>query len=188
MELTRVLTHEFTHHYMYSRWAPGMHGGEAGYWVVEGMAEFVQYQMHKIDTRGLSFDDDTVYGNDLTAGARRVGLTSEYLRMERFIDMSQNAFKSLEDNKLLGQVPLRHAKGVVPVDERGLWYAQAGTLCYFFLVKKGPEMRKRFLEYVHRHYSNSVDGAPRPAWKFLGYESAEALDKDFLAFLKTVNG
>jgi len=186
-ELTRVLTHEFTHHYMYQRWESGNAGGPdiPGFWVVEGMAEFVQNQMHQIDKHGLAFDDDAAFGIAVTAAARRQGVTTDLLKMERFVDETQSDFAGLDDHKLLATLKPGHGYGTYQCDERGLWYDTAGALCYFFLRKKGPEMREKFIDYVRRHYRR---GAPKPAWKFLGYESADALDKDFLAFLATVGG
>jgi len=77
-ELTRVLTHEFTHHYLMKRWATKIitargalpSTGGPGFWVVEGMAEFIQNQSHHLDAGGPRFDDDHVRGNDVTAQAR----------------------------------------------------------------------------------------------------------------------
>lgn len=192
VELTRVLTHEFTHHYMTSRWvtriitargAQPMPGGP-GFWVVEGMAEFVQNQSHHMEERGPQFDDDNVLGNDVTAAARKAGIKTRLLSMATFVDMKQGDFQTLSDDGL-GMVKLSHAKGVHGCSERSLWYDQAGTLTYFFLQKKGPEMRKKFVRYVSDHYAGN---SHVPAWTWFGYPSAEALDADFLAFLKTVGG
>jgi len=175
-ELTRVLTHEFTHHYINVRWMQGQSGGGEGFWVVEGMAEFIQGQSHHPE-RGMKFDDDHVPGVMNTAAARRAGITSGYLETKTFIDMSQTSFQALSDG------PIRGGGGKLMFSERGLWYDQAGAMCYFFLQKKGPDMRKKFVQYVYDHYRHV---AHVPAWKFLGYESAEDLDKDFVAFLNTV--
>ncbi len=185
-ELTRVLTHEFTHHYMTGRWAPSFIRAKGaledssgpGFWVVEGMAEFVQNQMHKINERGMTFDDDNVAGILDVARARRAGLTSNYLSMENFIDMSQGAFTSLSDEPMTGG-----GRAKVFTSERILWYDQAGALSYFFLQKKGPEMRKLFVKYVADHYAGN---SHVPGWKYFGYDSAKALDDDFNAFLNTV--
>jgi hypothetical protein len=191
-ELTRVLTHEFTHHYMTSRWvtriitargATAIPGGP-GFWVVEGMAEFVQNQSHHMEERGPRFDDDNVHGNDVTAQARKARFKSRLLGMETFIDMKQGDFQTLSDDPL-GVVKLRRSPGVQGCSERSLWYDQAGALTYFFLQKKGPEMRRKFVRYVSDHYAGN---SHVPAWTWFGYESAQALDNDFLAFLKTVGG
>lgn len=189
-ELTRVLTHEFTHHYMMTRWvtriitargASAMPGGP-GFWVVEGMAEFVQNQSHKLDDGDPQFDDDRVRGNDITAQARKARIKSRCLAMETFIDMSQGDFGAMSDAGL-GVVKLRHNPGMGGGSERSLWYDQAGTLSYFFLQKKGPEMRKKFVRYVSDHYAGNNH---KPGWAYFGYASAQALDDDFGAFLKTI--
>jgi hypothetical protein len=191
-ELTRVLTHEFTHHYMTARWAPRFitarganeASGGPGFWVVEGVAEFIQNQSHHAEDLGPKFDDDFVHGVDATAGARRAGLKTKYLGMDKFVDMSQNDFQSLADEPL-GVAKLKHGGGLQPCSERSLWYDQAGALSYFFLQKKGPEMRKKFVRYVSDHYAGI---SHVPAWTYFGYPSAQALDDDFAAFLKTVGG
>lgn len=189
-ELTRVLTHEFTHHYISARWMPQIiraqgataTPGGPGFWVVEGMADFVQYQSHRLDAGPPKFDDDFVAGNEVTAEARKSGLTTRWLTLENFIDMRQNEFANLGDEPM-GMVKLRRSKGVVGCSERSLWYAQASALTYFFLQKKGPEMRKRFVRYVSDHYAGNTR---TPSWKTLGYASAAELEKDFDAFLRTV--
>ncbi len=192
VELTRVLTHEFTHHYITSRWvtriitARGAHAtqGAAGFWVVEGMAEFVQNQSQHMEERGPRFDDDKVLGNDATAQFRKAGIKSRCLDMETFIDMTQGDFGAMS-NEPLGAFKLLHSPGMHGGSEKSLYYDQAGALTYFFLQKKGPEMRKKFVRYVSDHYAGN---SHKPAWKYFGYSSVEELDKDFTAFLKTIGG
>lgn len=180
-ELTRVLTHEFTHHYMNVRWMHGASGGGAGFWVVEGMAEFVQYQAFRMDQRGLKFDDETVPGLDGAAQAEKAGVL---FKAEKFVDMSQADFATLQDGHLL-TVKLRNSFTTKNYTQRGLWYEQAGALSFFFLQAKGPDVRRTFVNYVRLHYQGR---APTPGWSFLGYESAEALDKDFTDYLKRLRG
>ncbi len=180
-ELTRVLTHEFTHHYMNVRWMHGASGGGAGFWVVEGMAEFVQYQAFRMDQRGLKFDDETVPGLDGAAQAEKAGAL---FKAEKFVDMTQADFATLQDSYLL-TVKLRNSFTSKQYTQRGLWYEQAGALSFFFLQAKGPEVRKNFVDYVRLHYQGR---APTPGWSFLGYDSAEALDKDFTDYLKRLRG
>jgi len=181
-ELTRVLTHEFTHHYMHVRWM-NCHDadGGAGFWVVEGMAEFVQNQAHRMDQRGLKFDDETVPGIDGLAQAVKAG---GYFKAAKFVDMTQAEFAKLHDDHEM-TVKLRNSFRSVNYTERIRWYDQAGALAFFFLQKKGAEVREKFVSYVRAHYSGA---APTPGWAALGYDSAEDLDKDFLAFLKKVGG
>jgi hypothetical protein len=177
IELSRVLPHEFTHHYLFARWTVGQNGGNYGFWVVEGMAEFVQNQLRGIDKRGLKFDDDAAEGNRQTAVARKMGLhlKTQFLKsMDRFMDMAQANFQALSDDSIGGGP-----------SERNIWYDQAGALSYFFLVKKGPEMRQKFLKYVKRHYARHLEAG---SWKELGYESAQQLDDEFSAFLRTIGG
>ena len=182
-ELGRVLTHELTHHYMEVRWMHHASGGGPGYWVIEGMATFVENQAVQMDRRGLSFNDDTVPNLDAMSQIQKA-FPERIFKMERFVDMSHGDFDPLS-NEFLGRVKLRNTFDEKGFTERGLWYDQAGALCYFFLFKRGEDGRKNFVDYVRLHYRGN---APRPGWRFLGYENAEDLDKEFGDFLRSLRG
>ena len=182
-ELGRVLTHELTHHYMEMRWMGNRGGGGgAGYWVIEGMATFVENQAVQMDRRGFAFDDRTV--EDLDALSTIEGQGSGLFKAERFVDMDHGDFDKLNNTPFI-RVKLRSSTGEKYFSERALWYAQAGALSFFFLHQKGAEGRERFVSYVRQHYMGS---APRPGWAALGYDSAEDLDKEFFGFLKKLRG
>jgi hypothetical protein len=182
-ELGRVLTHELTHHYMEVRWMERRGGGGgAGYWVIEGMATFVENQAIQMDRRGFAFDDRTV--SDLDALATIEGQGSGLFKAERFVDMTHGDFDKLGNSAFI-RVKLRSSTGDRHFSERALWYAQAGALSFFMLHERGAEGRERFVGYVRQHYMGS---APRPGWAALGFDSAEDLDKAFFGFLKKLRG
>ena len=61
--LFEVLSHELTHQYIAERWVTGEGRRSAstpGFWVVEGMARFVEDQALEMGRRGIRFDDETV--------------------------------------------------------------------------------------------------------------------------------
>ena len=82
-------------------------------------------------------------------------------------------------------VKLRNNIGEEHYTQRGLWYDQAGALCFFFLHKKGAEGRARFVEYVRNYY---LGRARASGWLSLGYDAPEDLDKEFLGWLKGLHG
>jgi hypothetical protein len=194
-ELTRVLTHEFTHHYIGVRWVKDARGGGgAGCFVVEGMAEFVQNQAHQMDRRGLSFDDETVPGIDGVAqleiggkgGATTPSAKWRIFQPSEFVNWSHAKFDALRNEPDFGRVRLRHSLGrEARYSERALWYDEAGALCFFLLVKKGPETRKSFVEYVRAVYAGGAGG---DGWSRWGFTSAEQFDEEFRAFLRRVAG
>jgi hypothetical protein len=100
-----------------------------------------------------------------------------------FVDMAHDGFDKLQNAPGFVNVKLRYSFKQESMSQRGLWYAQAGALSYFFLQKKGSEVRQKFVDYVRGFYTGR---ASTPGWSVLGYESAEDLDKDFASFLKTV--
>jgi hypothetical protein len=98
--------------------------------------------------------------------------------------MPQSEFSGLSDAFLMS-VKLRSSTDSKNYTQRGLWYDQAGALTFFFLHERGADGRKRFIDYMRAHYQGF---APRPGWTALGYADAEALDKDFNAFLARLRG
>lgn len=182
-ELGRVLTHELTHHYVEFRWMQGRGGGGgAGYWVIEGIATFVENQAVQMERRGLAFDDRTVPNLDAMSTVAKQANT--LFKAEKFVDMSHGDFDGLNDAFLM-RVKLRNSTEEKGYTQRGLWYDQAGALTFFFLHERGEEGRRRFVDYMRAHYTGV---APRSGWLALGYDSAEELDKDFSAFLAKLRG
>jgi hypothetical protein len=180
-ELGRVMTHEMTHHYLKVRWTGGVSGGlkKPGYWVVEGMATFVENQAVQMDKKGLAFDDESVSNLRQMAAIVRMKRDDYPFPMERFVDMSHADFISkLEEDPI---------KGLHGESDRSLWYKQAGALTYFLLHKKGPEGRARFVQYMKLYY---IGNPPEHGWNDLGYEEGgpEQLDKEFTEFLAGVKG
>jgi len=180
-ELGRVLTHELTHHYMSMRWAGSSVAGGPGHWVIEGMATFVENQAVQMDRRGLAFNDESVANLDAMSFVAKQKML---FPAESFVDGDRGDFDKLSDTHML-TVKLRTSFGEKHYTQRGLWYDQAGAMCFFFLFKRGAEGREQFVRYVRLHY---MHGASRAGWNSLGYETPEAIDKDFTAWLLGLRG
>ena len=180
-ELGRVLTHELTHHYMQVRWMSMSQARGPGHWVIEGMATFVEAQAVQMDRRGLAFSDETVPNLDAFSQAFRKG---SYFPAGQFVDGNYADFGALSDATDVA-IRLRNSSGQKIYTRRGLWYDQAGALCFFFLHKRGAEGREEFVQYVKLHY---MGRAPAEGWKKLGFETPEDLDREFGAFLKKLAG
>ncbi len=177
--LYEVLAHELTHHYVDARWMAGSRsrGSRApGYWIVEGIARFVEDQAVEMGRRALRFDDPTVPSLDAAAQVEAKG---KLFDLATFVDLSQDEFHLLGGEDLV-EVQLRNTLRRQIVSARNVFYEQAGSLTFFMLHRRGPEGRRALIEYLRAYYR----GAPTAeGWKRLGFASAAELEREFRAFL-----
>jgi hypothetical protein len=186
-ELHRVLSHELTHHWIERRLHRGgrSYGMQPGYWIVEGFAGYVETQSRDFQKGDFTFDDEKFHHLFETQVLRK---QRKMIPMAKIIDLSGKDFHS------------------GPREQIGAFYAQSCALSFWFMNKKGPEGRKRLLEYLERYYEGKFwdlppqddfgrrdikveDGKPvLQTWKMLGYDSAEALENEFGAFLDGLSG
>jgi len=184
--LNKVLSHELTHHFIDLRWirADGgmpMAGPAApGYWIVEGMARFVEDQAVEMGRRGVRFDLETVTSLDACAQAEAAG---KLFPMADFVDMTQSRFAALEDKPLV-RVKLRNTVRQPMLTSRHVFYEQAGSLAFFLMQKRGPEGRAKAVSYMRSYYRG---GASREGWKRLGFADAAELTEAFRTFLRGLN-
>ena len=183
--LQTTLAHELTHHYIHQRWMGRLSrdGAGPGYWVVEGIAVFVEDQSVEIDRRGIAFDDPTVESLDAMAQAEgQNGL----FPCGRLVEMTNDQFhKDLQSEGARIKVRLQHRFDDVWLSERGLYYQQAGALVFFLLNGRGPDGRQALVDYMRSYYRG---GAPSSGWNALGFSSAEELDAEFKKFLRGIRG
>ena len=177
--LFKVLAHELTHHYIEHRHVSGKRGGAAtpGYWVVEGMARFVEDQAVEMGRRGLRFDDSTAESLDLASQLDAKGAL--LLPLGRFVDLSHALSYSLSTERTV-EVKLRNTLSTYEISALDVFYNQAGSLCFWLMHRRGPEGRAALLSYLRAHYSGRTtpDG-----WRALGFADAAAMEREFRAFL-----
>lgn len=181
-ELYEVLSHELTHHWLERRRLRGSARFEhqPGYWIVEGFAKFVDSQAKGFQRGRFGFDDEN---GSTIRNAKMVRKANRLMPISKIVDLSQFEFASLPESQL------------------GVFYEQGGALVFFLMNRKGAEGRKALLDYMERHYAGKFwdlpppdpyghkvvkpeDGKPiRQGWKVLGYDTPEALEREFLAFL-----
>jgi hypothetical protein len=183
--LFKTMAHELTHHYVEMRWAP-KHGGSSpnaaavpGYWVVEGLARFVEDQVVDSETRGLTFADATVPSVDAAAQLARAG---KLLPTDWFCDADHRAFFELSPEPA---IDVRLARSLLSfrLSEAAAFYEQAGSLVFFLWNQRGAEGRDAFVEYLQAHYNGVL---ARKSWRKLGFESSAALDKAYRDWLATL--
>ncbi len=187
--LFQVMAHELTHHFIERRWTGGRDAvprtpeealeilNAPGYWCVEGVARFVEDQVVEMDRRGLRFDDPTVSSVDIAAQAEAKGAL---LPSSALLDGCKIDFHTLTEKEVL-RVTLRNTLATCSLSGLSLFYEQSGATVYYLVNERGPEGRRAFFEYLCAYYSGIER---RPAWKFLGFESAEDFDARFREFLR----
>ncbi|MEL6427969.1 MAG: hypothetical protein AAFR54_02250 [Planctomycetota bacterium] len=182
--LYKVVAHELTHQFVQERWArrPGdskpRKPTEPGYWIVEGLAGYVEDQSVEMARFGLDLDNATVSSIEVASEMLRL---EKLIPMETFLSMSQVELFRLEDDEDTFEVSLRREAMAYEVDPISAYYAQAAALTFFLVQRAGDEVRGRFYDALEAHYSG---GSPRDGAPALGFETAEELDEAFRAFLE----
>jgi hypothetical protein len=182
-ELERVLVHELSHHYIEARWAGAekdallARRGEPGFWIVEGLAEFVSGQVLELDRRGERFDDAEVLAVDATAQIEGERLL---IPIARLVDLDQRAFWKLADAPLAG-IQFQHTLGSTVVTERQIFYQESAALVFFLLNQAGQAHAAALPSYLRSWYRN---GLQAESWQALGYSGPEELAAAFVAFLE----
>ncbi|MFN0006457.1 MAG: hypothetical protein ACKVXR_01010 [Planctomycetota bacterium] len=180
--LAEVLVHELTHHWISQVWlgtdAEPAHGDpyKPGFWIVEGLARFVEDQMldMKDSKEGLSDPNArSILATADLAAQRRAFLC------ERLIDFSQADFAQLSDELLCVVQPGESAEKRA-LSERAAFYEQSGALVFFLANRAGPERREKLFDYARAWYEKRTD---TEGWRALGYARPEELETAFAAFL-----
>jgi hypothetical protein len=181
--LFKTLAHELTHHYIVARWLPSIGApsrpddGEPGYWVVEGVARFMEDQIVDSDQRGLTFEDPSVLSVSLSVGARR---TDSLFHTGELVNMSYQGFHRLDPAPL---VKVELGKWIYTLNAMTMFYEQAGTLVFYLRNARGEEGRKALVEALRRYYTNRQTTG---VWKGLGFETADALETAFTKWLDSL--
>lgn len=185
-QLFSVVAHELTHHYLDQVWSPmpgsqrGSKPDAPGFWVIEGIARFVEDQVLEFERHGPGFNDPTVESLDAASILSGLG---ELFPVEKLVEMDNKGFQALTKIEEAVEIKLRNTLQARRYNPTAVFYDQSGALAYFFIHGAGAEGRQKFIEYMRRAYSNKQR---KEAWKQLGFETPQALQSAFEAFLKQV--
>ena len=180
-ELHKVLAHELTHQYLEERkdWHQGARMDTPGYWVVEGIARFLEDQAVELGRGRSGLDDATVLSVDTCARLlERDGL----IPLAPMLRASQLNFLGLRDDVAIEITP-RFTLCRRWMDLRGIYYDQAGALCFFLLNRCGETGRQGLLTYLQGFYEGRID---EESGRLFGFDSVADLEQAFLAFLSEV--
>jgi hypothetical protein len=180
-ELQHVFAHELTHHYVERRWINGGATAKAGgYWMVEGVADFVSEQALEIGRLGERFDDATVNRLDLAAAANSVG---KLIPLEHLLEIDPVFFHQKLNGGPFGPLKLKHTLSDAFLDERLVFYAESATFSFFVMNRCGEKGRAAYVDWLVKTYRGDPIVEP---WKTLGFEDMAALRKAFLAFVASI--
>jgi len=184
--LFKVLAHELTHHYVEARWTPSLGRPRAvdrsvqpGFWIIEGIAQFMGDQILDVDSRGLTFEDPSVLSVTLAAALEKRG---RLLPMATLVDLDQRGFAKLGEEPAI-ELPVAKGTYFYKLSEKNVFYEQSATLAFFMRNARGEDGRRAFVEYLRRCY---LRRQTRESWKVLGFETAEELQTAFTAWLRSL--
>lgn len=183
-ELHKVLVHELTHQYLQERACPESTFDleREGYWLVEGIANYFQDQTVELGRHGAAhaeaLNDATVLSVEV---AKRAYEKRRRIKLKDLLTMDKYAFHELSTHVVLRFAP-RFQGGELGLNKVNIFYDQSAALVFFLMTQTGAEGRARFIEFVRRWYVGDLTDEP---WALLGFESVDALEDAFEAFLET---
>ncbi len=150
--------HELTHHWIAER-CPLFEprelkrlGGIAGYWIVEGMATFVEEFQWNLKARTWETNNPAADSLDVVANAS----PKQLLPWKSVYNMPQIVFGRLNRSKSDRKVPMRWRLGFRHlVSESGMFYAQASATCHY-LYHADDASRAKLLEFVRLYYTGRI--------------------------------
>lgn len=184
-EMFKVIAHELTHHFVDVAMTADVEPKHAihdkpGFWIVEGIARFIEEQTaHSIEGQAR-FDDVTVPSLEITAAMHR---KNKLFDTREFLGTSHEGFARISTEPM-GIVNLPSTLMPIELTPLRLYYDQAGAVTFFLLNHRGPETPAQFIEYLRAFESGTV---PSDSWKMFGFSSAEELDAAFKTFLDSLS-
>lgn len=180
-KLLRVLAHEVTHHWVEMRWSMGDRSNAltAGYWCVEGIAEYVADQSVEMGRRQGRLDDATVESLDVTSQLDEHGGLFSLASLLAMSHEGMNALKSEPKT----EVQMRYTARIAVVDPRDVFYAESAATVFWLLHSRGDTGRAAFTAYLRSRYQSRPPADPVAA---LGFASPAEMQIEFRKFLATL--
>lgn len=183
-ELHKTLTHELTHQYLCQRWVTSNTVAVAepmapGFWVVEGFARFIEDQVVELGRTGSGLNDDTVKSVDASA---RLVEREALIPIKTLVEMTQIQFARIDDSETV-DVRLTNTLQLARLDQRSIFYEEAGSLVFFLMNRQGEAGREKLIEYMKSYY---LGNSERRGWKELGFKTSKLMEQAFLEFLGSV--
>ena len=184
-----VYAHELAHHWIAERcplFKPSelrRMSGIPGYWIVEGMAEFIEEFQWDLEGRSWNTENPAAHSMDVVANAPANTLHP----WKTVYNLTQMLFGRLKRFDAKRKVSLRWRMGAnYKISDSGMFYNQAAATCHY-LYHASPELRAKLLEYVRAYYTGTVPRKKETIQEIIGM-SPEELGKRVIAHARKMNG
>jgi len=159
--VARVFAHELTHHwvmqlnprYADSELSPG--SDPSGYWVVEGLATFLEEGSYDIEDGTWNLFDGRAHSLDMV---QAVAKQKRLLPWKDLYVLNQRSFQQLRAIPDVIPVNCRWHLGPAGTTASRLFYDQAGATVQYLYHGKGGRYRAKLARYVTSYYTADKDG------------------------------
>jgi len=127
-QFQKTLVHEITHQYLSQRWLPDRTVAtgpldQAGYWVVEGFARFIEDQLMELGQPTMGFNDPRGQALDYTAC---IVDHSFFVAPQRLVELSKDHFNEIKDRDY-AMIKLKNSLLSMKPSPRTTFYEEAGS-------------------------------------------------------------
>ncbi|MHC4940668.1 MAG: hypothetical protein ACYTHK_17135 [Planctomycetota bacterium] len=148
--------HELTHHWLadanpaYTHVEGRRSPRTPGFWIVEGIAEFLQEGVYDLDARTWSLFDRRAASLDTIASMAESGKLIDWKKLYTGTSIDFWALSKSPDIV----VRRRWMLGSIPVSKAQLWYMQSAATCQFLYHAENGKYRDALFDYVVNHYTS----------------------------------
>jgi hypothetical protein len=157
-QVVPTYAHELTHHWVDQRYPrftdrERTGAGGRGYWVVEGIAEYVSELELDITGEAAPVPNPRAYSVDIVAHAAAAGLHP----WSALFELDQGRAQALSHERRI-EVPVRWRLGMLrKVSLVNVFYAQASAATHYLLLAEEGRHREAFLVYLTEQYRGRLE-------------------------------
>ena len=159
----RVFTHELTHHWVtelnprYSNAELRLRGKPCGYWVVEGLATFIEEGRYDVETGAYELFDSRAASLDTV---HVLGKKGKLLPWDSVYAINMRTFRALPRDKAHIKLVRRWQVGEWGLTPARLFYEQATATVHFLYHGEDGRYRQQLLDFVTHYYTGKKDKLP----------------------------
>ena len=157
--VARVFAHELTHHWTmqfnprYRDVKLRVGSKVPGYWIVEGLATFLEEGAYDIETGAWELFDGRARSLDVVQAVARM---KRLLPWKAFYALPQRGLRTLQKSETKLEVFCRWKLGAVVETPGRLFYEQAGATVQFLYHGEEGRYRPQLVEYVTNYYTGQA--------------------------------
>jgi len=161
--IARVFLHELTHHWVtefnprYSNAELRLRGKPCGYWVVEGLATFIEEGRYDVETGAYELFDSRAASLDTV---HVLGKQGKLLPWDSVYAINMRTFRALPRDKAHIKLVRRWQVGEWGLTPARLFYEQATATVHFLYHGEDGRYRQQLLDFVTHYYTGKKDKLP----------------------------